>query len=73
MPQPESDSPKTSRWPVLAESPSLRLVTLCGLYVAQGLPWGFVGVAVAAVLAARGFDPTAIAELTVMATLTWWL
>ncbi|MCH2134150.1 MAG: MFS transporter [Phycisphaerales bacterium] len=59
------------RWPVLAESPILRLVTLCGLYVAQGLPWGFVSVAIAATLAARGMDAAAIAELTVMATLPW--
>ena len=29
----------------LQESPRLRLLTLCALYLAQGIPWGFVAIA----------------------------
>ena len=35
----------------LSESKYLRMLTLCGLYVAQGVPWGFVTVTFAAWLA----------------------
>lgn len=35
----------------LSESKRLRMLTLCGLYVAQGVPWGFVTVTFAAWLA----------------------
>ena len=40
----------------LAENKHLRLLTLCGFYVAQGIPWGFVTVALKAWLAGDEFD-----------------
>ena len=73
MPQQGSSSRESIKLPYLAESGSLRLLTLCGLYVAQGLPWGFIAVAITATLAARGLDPGEIAQVTILATLPWSL
>lgn len=44
----------------LAERRWLRLFTLCVLYVAQGIPWGFTALTLPAYLAKRGLDATAI-------------
>ncbi|MDG1898966.1 MAG: MFS transporter, partial [Phycisphaerales bacterium] len=41
------------------------------LYVAQGIPYGFVTVTLAAYLAERGFDAGAIGALAAAATLPW--
>lgn len=40
----------------LADRPHLRLVTLCLLYVAQGIPWGFMATTLPAYLTDRGLD-----------------
>lgn len=40
----------------LAERRWLRLFTLCALYVAQGIPWGFTATALPAYLTERGLD-----------------
>jgi MFS transporter, PAT family, beta-lactamase induction signal transducer AmpG len=40
----------------LAERRWLRLVTLCLLYVAQGIPWGFMATTLPAYLVQRGLD-----------------
>lgn len=57
--------------PTLADHPRLRLAFLCLLYVGQGIPYGFVTVALAAHLAARGADTTAIGAVIAMAVLPW--
>ncbi|MCH2153108.1 MAG: MFS transporter [Phycisphaerales bacterium] len=71
MPQQVSSPRRSPNLPYLADSGVLRLLTLCGLYVAQGLPWGFIAVAITATLAARGLDPGEIAQVTILATLPW--
>ena len=55
----------------LSDRPLLRLITLCILYVAQGIPWGFVSVTFATFLASQGKSIETIGTLTAMATLPW--
>jgi len=55
----------------LLSQPRLRLAMLCLLYVAQGLPFGFVTVALAAHLAAGGADAAAVGGVIAMAVLPW--
>ncbi len=55
----------------LTDNPLLRLVTLCVLYVAQGIPYGFVTVTFASYLAERGDSVAAIASVTALSTLPW--
>ena len=55
----------------LTDRPLLRLVTLCILYVAQGIPYGFVTVTFASYLAERGETVAAIASVTALSTLPW--
>ena len=55
----------------LADHPRLRLAFLCLLYVGQGVPYGFVTVALAAHLAARGANAAAIGGVIAMAVLPW--
>lgn len=57
--------------PTLRDHPRLRLAMLCLLYLAQGLPYGFVTVALAAHLAAHGANATAIGGVIAMAILPW--
>lgn len=57
--------------PTLSQRPRLQLAFLCLLYVAQGLPFGFVTVALAAHLAAGGADAAAIGGVIAMAVLPW--
>ncbi|MCP4513398.1 MAG: AmpG family muropeptide MFS transporter, partial [Fuerstiella sp.] len=49
------------------------MITLCGLYVAQGVPWGFVTVTFAAWLAQPKHDLTVeqIGPIMAVATLPW--
>lgn len=56
---------------VLADNPRTRLAFLCLLYLAQGLPFGFVTVALAAHLAAHGADAASIGGVIAMAMLPW--
>ena len=55
----------------LSDRPLIRLLTLCVLYVAQGIPYGFVVVTLAAYLAERGFDAGTIGALAAAGTLPW--
>ena len=55
----------------LADHPRLRLAFLCLLYVGQGIPYGFVTVALAAHLAAHGATAAAIGGVIAMAVLPW--
>jgi len=57
--------------PALSDHPRLRLAFLCLLYVGQGIPYGFVTVALAAHLAARGATAAAIGGVIAMAVLPW--
>jgi PAT family beta-lactamase induction signal transducer AmpG len=56
---------------VLTDHPRLRLAFLCLLYVGQGIPYGFVTVALAAHLAARGASAASIGGVIAMAVLPW--
>ena len=55
----------------LTDHPLLRLLTLCILYVAQGIPYGFVTVTFASYLAERGETVAAIGAVTALSTLPW--
>ena len=55
----------------LRNQPLLRLATLCILYVAQGIPYGFVTVTFASYLAERGETVAAIGAITALSTLPW--
>jgi len=55
----------------LADHPRLRLAFLCLLYVGQGIPHGFVTIALAAHLAAGGASAAAIGGVIAMAVLPW--
>lgn len=57
----------------LAENKTLRLITLCGFYVAQGLPWGFVTVAMKSWLAGGEFQMSEqdLGDLVAYAALPW--
>ena len=60
----------------LATRPLLRLVFCCAIYVAQGIPFGFVTVALAAWLANHGGGENAVGTIIAMAVLPWsfkWL
>jgi PAT family beta-lactamase induction signal transducer AmpG len=48
-----------------------RAGTLCGLYFAQGVPWGFVTIASVAYLNERGVTRTETAVLLSMSLLPW--
>jgi PAT family beta-lactamase induction signal transducer AmpG len=58
---------------VLSDHPRLRLAFLCLLYVGQGIPYGFVTVALAAHLATRGATAADVGGLIGMAVLPWSL
>lgn len=47
----------------LAEDRRLRLFTLCVLYVAQGIPWGFMATTLPAYLTQRGLDAAFVATV----------
>ena len=55
----------------LTENKLRRMVSLCVLYFAQGLPWGFATVAFAAYLTANGFTPQELATLFATVALPW--
>ena len=55
----------------LSERPLLRLLTLCILYVAQGIPYGFVTITLAAYLAESNATTGQIGGLLAMGTLPW--
>ena len=57
--------------PALESSPRLRLMTLCLMYLAQGMPFGFVTGTLAIFLATQGYGVKEIAGITFMAQLPW--
>ena len=58
------------RW-TLTERPGWRLVALCGLYFTQGLPFGFMFITIASVLADAGHSEGDIGGLLALAMLPW--
>lgn len=60
-----------ARLPSLEARSGLRLFTLSALYVAQGVPWGFVTIAFAAWLADQGRSTQEIGEALALSTLPW--
>jgi PAT family beta-lactamase induction signal transducer AmpG len=55
----------------LSERRGLRFLTLCSLYFAQGVPWGFVSIALIAVLNERGATQQQTGSLLALALLPW--
>jgi len=55
----------------LENSPPLRLMTLCLMYLAQGMPFGFVAGTLATYLASEGYSIAEVAGVTFMAQLPW--
>ncbi|MEM9478742.1 MAG: MFS transporter [Verrucomicrobiota bacterium] len=57
--------------PPLESSPRFRLLVLCLLYLAQGLPFGFVTGTLAGYLADKGYGLKEVAEITFVAQFPW--
>jgi len=57
--------------PSLSSSPILRVLTLCSLYVSQGLPQGFILYALKNHLAGQGFTTGEIAKVILWMTIPW--
>jgi len=57
----------------LEESSKLRLLTLCVLYIAQGIPFGFLTMTLAAYLSERGVSAKDVGHLLAMCSLPWAL
>lgn len=57
----------------LLDSARARILTLCALYVAQGIPWGFITVTFVTFLADEGVSAGQIAMLLTLGTLPWSL
>jgi PAT family beta-lactamase induction signal transducer AmpG len=55
----------------LAGRPWLRLVALSTLYLAQGIPWGFMAITLPAYLADRGLDTSVVGATMSMTTLPY--
>ena len=47
------------------------MLTLCALYVAQGIPWGFITVTFVTYLAVEGVAAGQLAFLLTLGTLPW--
>ncbi len=59
--------------PALDRAPRLRLLVLCCLYFAQGVPWGFCAIALMAWLGERGRSAAELGDMMALATLPWAL
>jgi MFS transporter, PAT family, beta-lactamase induction signal transducer AmpG len=55
----------------LAERRWLRLFTLCALYVAQGIPWGFMATTLPGYLTSRGVDAAIVGAMLSFTTLPY--
>lgn len=67
-PEVEDDEGET-----LIDSYRARVLTLCVMYVAQGIPWGFFTVTFVTYLASEGFSAANLAFLLTVGTLPWSL
>lgn len=57
--------------PTLTGSRLARTSTLCALYMAQGMPWGFVTITLLAYISEQGASLEQTARITLLATLPW--
>jgi PAT family beta-lactamase induction signal transducer AmpG len=57
----------------LVDNYRARVLTLCALYVAQGIPWGFITVTFVTFLAVEGVAAKELAFLLTLGTLPWSL
>lgn len=55
----------------LAERRGLRMFTLCVMYVAQGIPWGFTAITLPTILGARHLSTAVIGGVMAMTTLPY--
>lgn len=55
----------------LSESRFLRLLTMCVLYIAQGIPFGFVTIALVAYIAAKGGNAKQVGNIIAISVLPW--
>ncbi len=55
----------------LVDNYRARVLTLCALYVAQGLPWGFITITFVTYLAAEGVSAGMLAGILFWGTLPW--
>ena len=69
----EVDESSSSEGNSLVESYNSRVLTLCALYVAQGIPWGFMTVTFVTYLALEGVGAGKLALLLTLGTLPWSL
>ena len=70
-PEERLEGESTSDGDTLVDSYSARVITLSALYVAQGVPWGFITVTMVTFLAAEGADAGDLAFLLTLGTLPW--
>jgi len=70
-PEEALEGESTSDGDTLVDSYSARVITLSALYVAQGVPWGFITVTMVTFLAAEGADAGDLAFLLTLGTLPW--
>ncbi|MCO4762164.1 MAG: MFS transporter [Myxococcales bacterium] len=62
--------------PNLTNNSRLRITTLCVLYMAQGIPWGFVAITLPPYLAERGLPSAEVGGILALSSLPWsfkWL
>ena len=71
--QPRGEVRRGGTLPTLSESVRLRFGTFTALYVAQGLPYGLLAVALPAHMAEQGFSPAAIGSFIGLVLLPWSL
>jgi len=55
----------------LSENKIARVITLCALYAAQGIPFGFVTYLLASYMADNGYGTDTVGKLTAISTLPW--
>ena len=55
----------------LTDNRRMRLITLCAMYVGQGIPFGFLTITLVAYLAGRGMGTEAIVPITFWSGLPW--
>ncbi len=67
----EMKTSSSSEGKTLVESYRARVLTLCALYVAQGIPWGFITVTFVTYLAVEGVAAGQLAFLLTLGTLPW--
>ena len=68
---PYQESEKPSQGRTLSDNATIRRNTLCALYFAQGLPWGFMTVALTTHLTEKGMTVKETGWLLFMCTLPW--